>query len=140
MNKLLQRQLQKHFPGQVPGNLSKLLEVISESYDHYEKDRKLIERSIELSSKEMVELNNVIKKEKEELKKAHNDVRQIIDLVPHFIFAKDVRGKFILANEAVACAYGTTVEALIGKSDADFNPNKEEVEHFMQEDLEVINS
>src|SRR6185503_2473186 len=140
MNKLLQRQLQHHFSGadQIPENLTPLLEAISASYDQYESDRDTIERSIELSSKEMIELNNTIKKEKEELKKAHKDLRQIIDLVPHFIFAKDVTGKFILANEAVACAYGSTVEELMGKSDADFNPNKTEVEHFMQEDLAVI--
>ncbi len=70
MNKLLQRQLQKHFgrADQIPGNFIKLLDVISESYDHYEKDRKMIERSIELSSKEMIELNSQLKKEKEELK------------------------------------------------------------------------
>ena len=159
MNKLLQRQLQKHFGGaeQVPENFTKLLNVISESYDHYEKDRKMIERSIELSSKEMIDLNSQVKNEKEELKKAHKEVkilfdgeeaskqsekrlRQIIDLVPHFIFAKDATGKYILANEAIARSYGSSVENLIGKSDADFNSNKEEVEHFTQEDLEVINS
>ena len=53
---------------------------------------------------------------------------------------KILQGKFILVNEAVAEAYGSTVEGLIGKTDADFNPNKEEVKHFLQEDLKVINS
>jgi two-component system, LuxR family, sensor kinase FixL len=40
----------------------------------------------------------------------------------------------------VADAYGTTVENLIGKTDADFNPNREEVEFFHGMDLEVINT
>lgn len=65
-------------------------------------------------------------------------LRQVIDLVPHFIFAKDRRGRFILVNKAVAEAYGTSVDNLIGKSDADFNPNHEEVEHFLRDDLQVI--
>jgi len=80
------------------------------------------------------------KKNEEALQESEKRFRQIIDLVPHFIFAKDAEGKFILANEAIAEVYGSTVEGLIGKTDADFNPNIEEVEHFIQEDLKVINS
>jgi len=80
------------------------------------------------------------KKNEEALQESEKRFRQIIDLVPHFIFAKDAAGKFILANEAVAEVYGSTVEGLIGKTDADFNPNIEEVEHFIREDLKVINS
>jgi PAS domain S-box-containing protein len=45
-----------------------------------------------------------------------------------------------LANKAVADAYGTTVDHLIGKTDADFNPNHAEVEFFRRADLEVIDS
>jgi PAS domain S-box-containing protein len=67
-------------------------------------------------------------------------LRQIIDLVPHFIFAKDVNGKFILINKAVADAYGTTVEGLTGKTDADFAKSEEEVIHFRKDDNEVIKS
>jgi PAS domain S-box-containing protein len=80
------------------------------------------------------------KESEEALRESEKRLRQIIDLVPHFIFAKDAEGKFILVNEAVATAYGSTVKDLIGKSDADFNSKKEEVEHFMQEDLKIINS
>lgn len=65
-------------------------------------------------------------------------LRQIIDLVPHFIFAKDISGKFILANQPVATAYATSLENLIGKTDADFSPDKHEVNHFLADDLEVI--
>jgi len=67
-------------------------------------------------------------------------LRQIIDLVPHFIFAKDKEGHFILVNRAIAKAYGTTVENLIGKMDADFIKYPDQVKHFLQDDLEVINS
>ena len=40
----------------------------------------------------------------------------------------------------MADAYGTTVENLIGKTDADFNLNKDEVESFRRADLEVIDT
>jgi PAS domain S-box-containing protein len=74
------------------------------------------------------------------LKESEARLRQVIDLVPHFIFAKNRAGQFILANNAVADAYGTTVEELLGKTDADFNPNSSEVAHFTEDDQEVIAS
>jgi diguanylate cyclase (GGDEF)-like protein/PAS domain S-box-containing protein len=65
-------------------------------------------------------------------------LRQVIDINPNLIFAKDQEGKYTLVNQAVADIYGTTVENLIGKTDADFNLNFNEVEAFSHDDLEVI--
>jgi PAS domain S-box-containing protein len=67
-------------------------------------------------------------------------LRQVIDLVPHFIFAKDDEGRFLLVNRAVAEAYGTTVDFLIGRTDADYARSEEEVQHFREDDLEVMRS
>ena len=72
------------------------------------------------------------------LRRSEERLRQVIDLVPHFIFAKDTDGHFILANDAVATVYGTTVSSLLGKSDSDFAQSKEEVDQFRKDDLEVI--
>ncbi|MDH4237684.1 MAG: PAS domain S-box protein [Nitrospira sp.] len=76
----------------------------------------------------------------EEVLASRDFLRQIIDINPHFIFAKDRDGRFTLANQAVADFYGTTIEDLIGKTDADFNPNKTEVELFLKMDREVMDS
>jgi PAS domain S-box-containing protein len=78
------------------------------------------------------------KKTEEALKVNEARLRQIIDLVPHFIFAKDIDGRFILVNQAVADVYGTTVDKLIGRTDSDFASSKEEVRHFREDDLEVL--
>ncbi|MDE2027181.1 MAG: EAL domain-containing protein [Candidatus Omnitrophica bacterium] len=67
-------------------------------------------------------------------------LRQIIDLVPHFIFAKDIEGRFVLVNKAIANAYGTTVENLTGKKDEDFIKSRAQVRHFLKDDLEVMQS
>ncbi len=40
-------------------------------------------------------------------------IREIIDLVPHMIFAKDESGRVLLCNRALAEAYGTTVENIL---------------------------
>ncbi|MBI5564053.1 MAG: PAS domain-containing protein [Chloroflexi bacterium] len=71
---------------------------------------------------------------------SESHLRQIIDLVPNFIFAKDAEGRFVLVNQALATAYGTTVEELIGKTDADFARSGEEARHFHEDDLAVIRS
>jgi len=80
------------------------------------------------------------KRAEEELRNSHDFLRQVIDIDPNFIFAKDQDGRFTLVNKAVADAYGTTVDELIGKTDADFNPNQKEVEFFRRKDLEVMDS
>lgn len=80
------------------------------------------------------------KRAEDELVKQRTFLRQVIDLNPHFIFAKDIEGRFTLVNQAIAEAYGTSVEGLLGKTDADFNLNQEEVDWFRRDDLEVINT
>jgi PAS domain S-box-containing protein len=67
-------------------------------------------------------------------------LRQVIDTNPHLIFVKDWDGKYVLANQAVAAVYGTSVEGLLGKVDADFNPKSDEVEKFLRDDREVMSS
>ncbi|QPD06336.1 MAG: hypothetical protein Nkreftii_004110 [Candidatus Nitrospira kreftii] len=80
------------------------------------------------------------KRAEDELRRSHIFLRQVIDSVPNFIFAKDREGRFTMVNKAVADCYGSTVENLISQSDADFNPNVEEVEFIRQKDLQTMNS
>jgi PAS domain S-box-containing protein len=67
-------------------------------------------------------------------------LRQVLDLDPSLIFAKDRAGRFTLANRAVAAIYGVTPQRLVGRTDADFNPDGTQVERFLSDDLEVMNS
>jgi two-component system cell cycle sensor histidine kinase/response regulator CckA len=80
------------------------------------------------------------KRAEEELAEQRYFLRQVIDLNPHFIFAKDRDGRFTLVNQAVANAYGTTVEDLLGKRDTDFNFSRDETDRFRADDLEVIDT
>jgi PAS domain S-box-containing protein len=67
-------------------------------------------------------------------------LRQVLDINPSLVFAKDREGRFTLVNQAIAELYGTTIEGLTGKTDADFNPNADEVEFFRKIDLEVMDT
>lgn len=86
-----------------------------------------------------IDITNQINAE-EKLRKSQENLRQVIDLVPHYIFSKDINGKYLMANKALAEVYNTSVENLIGKTDSDFNTNKEEVEKYKIDDRYVIES
>jgi PAS domain S-box-containing protein len=106
-----------------------------------------LERRVAQRTAQLADANQDLEKEvaerrmtEGELDKQRAFLRQVIDLNPNFIFAKDRDGRFTLVNQAIADAYGTSVESLLGKTDGDFNPNKEEVEWFRRNDLEVMNT
>jgi len=79
-----------------------------------------------------------LRRANESLALAERRLRQVIDLVPHFVFAKDLEGRFLFVNQAVAEAYGTSVESLRGKTDAEYARSDEEARRFRADDLEVI--
>lgn len=81
-----------------------------------------------------------IKSAQEALQNERAFLRQIIDAAPSMIFVKDLKGQFLLGNEALAQCYGTSPENLIGLIDENFNPNADELAHFHQDDLDVISS
>ncbi len=80
-----------------------------------------------------------------ELKRAHQKLiesrkflRKVIDATPNFISVKDARGRFTMANQVVADAYGTTVGALVGHTESHFQVPAIEIERRSREDLTVI--
>lgn len=67
-------------------------------------------------------------------------LRQVIDANPSLIFVKNRAGQFTLANRAMASMYATTPEELIGKTDLDFSVSPEEVEKYLRDDRDVIDT
>jgi PAS domain S-box-containing protein len=81
--------------------------------------------------RELLDARNRADRRKAERSLAHQRdfLRLVLDANPGLVFVKDSGGRFTMANEAVATLYGTTVDDLLGKSEADFNPRIEEVVH-----------
>src|SRR6266849_3147321 len=79
-------------------------------------------------------------RQREALHRQERLLRQIIDANPSLIFVKDWNGRFVLVNQATAEVYGTTLDSLVGKTDADFNRNVEEIAHFLRDDRDVMSS
>jgi diguanylate cyclase (GGDEF)-like protein/PAS domain S-box-containing protein len=67
-------------------------------------------------------------------------LRQIIDTVPSFIFARDREGRYTLVNQAVADARGRSVKELAGKTDLEIEIPAEEAARFRRNDLEVFST
>lgn len=104
-NKLLQRQINKYAGSTeaLPENIVNLLRVINDSYSHYEKDRKMLERTIELCSTEMIQLNSKLRKETQELKTLFEAMREVF-------FSVDMESlQLIQISKACELIYGHSV-------------------------------
>lgn len=81
-NKLLQRQINKHLGGkEIPPELSALLIAVSNTYDDLDKDRKMLERSFEISSLELVELNENLRQDIILRKKVEDEKNQLVEIL-----------------------------------------------------------
>lgn len=74
----------------------------------------------------------------ETLKQQREFLQQVIDINPHFIFAKDAAGQYVLANKAFTEAYRTSLDNLLGKTDYDFKLNPELINKYRCEERQVL--
>lgn len=65
-------------------------------------------------------------------------LRQIIDLVPNLVFAKDSGGAFVLANQAMADAYGLAPDQVLGRTEIDLRGPTDEVIRARRVDRAVL--
>lgn len=102
MHRLLQRQLRKCF-GRSEGlasEVEQLISLVSDAYAQSDEDREQIERSMDLSSKELLERNR-------ELGLAESKYRAIFENVCEGIFQVTPSGELLSANPSLAkiCGY-----------------------------------
>ena len=74
------------------------------------------------------------------LEESEATLREVLDLVPHFIHARDASGRFLLANRAVARALKRPWTELIGHSILELAPNPQEAKEALADDAEVLAS
>lgn len=78
------------------------------------------------------------KRAEDSLKEHRHQLLQVIDTVPHMIFATDWHGRFLLVNRALARAYGMEPQDLIGVRRRDVHKVREEVEGYLKNNREVL--
>src|SRR5678815_5021705 len=98
MNKLLRQQIQKHFgETPLPHEVLEFLQVISSSYDQYEQDHALLERSMDISSQEMTK-----RKEAEKAKaESESKYKELLEKMSDGAYKSSHEGKFIEVNPAL---------------------------------------
>jgi PAS domain S-box-containing protein len=93
-----------------------------------------------LANRRLVDnLEQTVIKRSEELARSRQLLRSTIDNASSIIFVKDVDGFYLLANEALARLWNTTVQDIVGKDDHNFLP-AEVVEDVRVNDQEVVTS
>jgi len=90
--------------------------------------RRLIKKKtyeLALSNKKLEEDVIKLKEIENNLKKERNLLRTFIDNLPDYIYMKDIKGRFVLANKKLSLLMGKeNPDELIGKTDFDLYPGK----------------
>lgn len=78
------------------------------------------------------------KQAKKTLQQQQRFLRTVIDTAPSLIFVKDWDGRYLLANQAMADFYDTTVDELIGQVETELHPNPAIADQFTRENQQII--
>jgi len=102
-NKLLQKQIEKHLGEKANDpQVKKFIAAVSSSYDQYERDKILAERSLALSSMEMNELNAKLLKESKDQKQALKKLTESLNLLNHkFESNDDIHSNILSISETI---------------------------------------
>lgn len=74
------------------------------------------------------------------LQRYNNHLRLIIDSMPAYVFAKDSKGRYILANSSTAAFYGLAPKEMLGKTDAELQQDSGSVSEYEKQDRAVMES
>ena len=124
MNKLLQRQMER-FLGSVeaaPKDLAPLFRAIDDAYDGFDADRRLIERSLDISSEELTAINEQLRREIAEhrqvdaaLQESEERFKQVAENAGEWIWEVDLEGRYTYCNPTVEKMLGYAPDEVVGK-------------------------
>jgi len=84
-HKLLNRQIKKKYGSieNAPEELLQLFDTISKTYEQYDRDNQLLERTMNLSSQELTEANEQLSSQTKELERSNRDLQQFAVVAAH---------------------------------------------------------
>jgi serine phosphatase RsbU (regulator of sigma subunit) len=96
-NKLLERQIKRNLKGmtEIPEELKAVFQAVSDSYNHYESDRSLLERSLEVSSTELNQANSRIREQLSIIEEKNKNITDSIN------YAKRIQQAILPGEEEI---------------------------------------
>jgi PAS domain S-box-containing protein len=113
MNKLLQRQINKSFGNidDFPEQYKSFLNLVNESYNNNDNDRRMLERVLELTSDEMLKINEKIKKEsKDAIELVDNRLKHAVKAANVGIWEYDFINNVVIWDDITYRLYGVDGE------------------------------
>jgi PAS domain S-box-containing protein len=113
MHKLLARQIKKIYgdSSALPLQAEPLIEVVDTAYRQSDLDRKLLERSLDLTSTELLEANAELRRDQAALAMRY---RALAEQLPIGVFEADAKGRTTYVNPEWARITGRARESLLG--------------------------
>ncbi|MDD5717348.1 MAG: PAS domain-containing sensor histidine kinase [Sulfuricurvum sp.] len=109
-HRLLVRQIRRFLRPELIDEIAPFLESISTAYDESEKERRFLERTLDVNSKELEAANLSLKRQHEEM---HNSILNALNIG---LFAVNLEGNVIFANESACYILGRNEADLVGQS------------------------
>ncbi|MFK7950267.1 MAG: ATP-binding protein [Saprospiraceae bacterium] len=136
MNRLLKRQLKRHFGGMdnVPDEMKPFIDAIERSYNHYEEDRLLLERAMDISSEELVEANQQLREEAKAQKAVMSKLKSSLNTV--LSISPDENG-FEVQREEDILGVVTVLESQINTI-KEYEENLTLIKHFIDQSTDSI--
>lgn len=139
MHKTLERQIQRYLSitDTTSPHLGKFLNAINAAYLGFDEDRKLMSRSLELSSKEFVEINEKLQESRNEIVKEKVKDDAILENTGDGLIVTDKEGKIILVNPSAESMVGMKDKNLL---DREFSEAVVLINQKTEEKIEKANS
>ncbi|MCG8592360.1 MAG: PAS domain-containing protein [Proteobacteria bacterium] len=67
-----------------------------------------------------------------------DQLRRVLDVLPHYVFAKDPTGRFTFVNQRLAESFELRAEDMVGRHDSEFEPWASDSGRLREDDREVI--
>ncbi len=75
-----------------------------------------------------------------EIRRNREQLRQIIDLIPYPIYARDPEGRYLLANEGCASLIGRDIDDIVGRTIAELHEDEQVAKTITESDRVVLDS
>ncbi len=106
----MRRQLKRHLGAarQVPLEWQGLVDAVSDAYDQADTDRAMLERSLDLSSAELLDANT-------RMRQSLSLLQATLDSTADGILVVDLEGRIVAVNRKFVLMWGIRDEVLIGR-------------------------